>query len=202
MEASKSSEWGNESTGSRATPMWADERNIGKRLMKAGAAICASVISFGAMEADAHAFWQVWEDWEGATAPVYGGVNGGDSDINGGGAFSPTHYSLIGTLGTPAGWWSVGRYFTPPSGLACTAFAVYRGAGSFTTVQVKLEVINVPTWGYLHNGSLVNVSRNQGWTWRSGNFTSNGNEIFVRLVLPSQSGGSNVNVDDIVVECN
>jgi hypothetical protein len=108
----------------------------------------------------------------------------------------------LGTLGTPSGWWSIGRHFTPPSGRACTAFAVYRGAGTFTTVQVKLEVIDAPSWSYLHNGGLVNVSRDQAWTWRSGTFTSNGHQIFVRLVLNSSSGGSNVYADDIVVECN
>src|SRR5688572_17017406 len=93
--------------------------------------VCSVVLATAAWSASATAqslVYNVWETWEGATDPVYGGVSGGDSDINGAGGFSPTHYSLIGTLGSPGGWWSVGRYFTPPNGRSCTAFAVYRGA--------------------------------------------------------------------------
>jgi hypothetical protein len=158
--------------------------------------------ALGVADADAQQItWSVWEKWETGNTPSCSSPGSCVVINHGPTAFSPSRYHLIGVPGQPSDWTGLGRNFTPPAGRSCTAFAAYDSTEVFTSVPMKLEVIDGPSWTYLHNGSVTNVPQFQSWTWRSGSFTSNGNQIHVRVVLLGTSGAANLHIDDIVVQC-
>lgn len=170
------------------------------------AACLASALTLCSTAAEAQTpTWSVWEKWEGSTTPVSGGSSGGITvPVNHAAtANSPSHYFLLGVPNSTV-WWSVGRTFTPPAGLECFAYGVRAGAGTFTSLNGALEVIDSDTWTYIRNKPFTTL-RDQPWTWinttGSAGWTSDGGNIFVRMVLFGSAGGGNVHFDDIVVQC-
>jgi hypothetical protein len=116
------------------------------------------------------------------------------------GAFSPTHFYVLG-VGGVSGFSSLMTSFKPGNGSRCTVKIRVRGAGTFATVPFKLEVIDEPSFNYIFNGTAHTVARDQPWTSDSAAFNANGNSLLVRATLLGQSGGSNVLVDDIGMDC-
>lgn len=186
------------------------QTSTGERMARARrakpAAVCSVVFATMVWSASAAAqsvVYNVWETWEGSLIPDSQSTSGEElvKVINGITLSPDTAWFIEGGFG---GWTSMERTFQPPAGLDCTAFAAV-APGSHVATDVRLGVIDKPSWTYEVTNDFViddpEVHTFGQYYWKSASWTSNGNQIVLRVLVYGIPGGAHVYADDFVVQC-
>jgi hypothetical protein len=170
-------------------------------------AVCSVVFATMAWTASAAAqsfSYNSWQTWDSGGAPNSQSTTGNVVvKVTNGNTHSGSVAWFIEASG-PAGWTAMERTFQPPAGKACTAFAAV-SPGSHIASSVRLGVIDKPSWSYVvTNDFVINDPETHtfgDYYWKSASWTSNGNQVVLRVLVYGVPGATYLYADDFVVQC-